>query len=983
MGSASSPSTAQPALHEQLAELGSATDPLDRQAVLARVQRGLFAGAEEPVRIGRFVVLERLGTGTSGVVYAAYDPQLDRKIALKVLRADTDLPDEAHARLQREAQALARLSHPHVVAVHDVGDVDGRVFIAMELLRGGTLRQWARAEPRRPAQILAAYRQAGEGLAAAHAVGLVHRDFKPDNVLLDREGRVRVVDFGLARDHGDAGASMIEAVVTGEVARLEVDAHLTRTGTVMGTPAYMAPEQHAGRPADARTDQYSFCVSLYEALYGERPFAGDTLPTLAMAAQRGEVLPPAPGRAVPAWVRRALLRGLRPDPARRYPDMATLLTALGRDPSARWRRGGLVALGLSTVVGLTWLAADRGSPPAACSGFEHRLEGIWDAPRQEALERGLARGEDPGSADVWARVEPGLTEYAHAWVAARRDACEATEVHQEQSDDLLDRRVLCLDRALLPLSAAVDRLAEPDTETLMRAAELVPDRTLVDECSAQGVLDDGEPPPADPRLRERIAALESRIATVDSLSLAGRYLEGLEQAEQVVADAEALGHAPTQARALYSLGIARSHARRPQEAIEALMQAINWADRGRADRTRARATYRLVKRLADTSQFDDARRLAMATEALYDRLAEPPVGSAAKIALLWGHVEWCQGHYDAARARLTRAIELTEGSDDPSMAAMHTEALSHRGSLANETERPAEAEVDLRQALEERAGQVGPDHPELAVVLSNLGATQMLLGRPAQAEQMFRRSLEIRRRRLGPEHESLAPPLVNLGAIIMKQGRYAEAIALQQQALALMERSLGPTHAELAKPLHNLALAYLRLEQPDEALKTVQRARQIRHDALGPFHAKTIASEYQLAYVQMKAGHLEQAGATYERYIARMREHRPQDSHALTAGLLGLADVNLNRGRPHEAERLVQQARPAITDGPDRADERIAADFILARALDAQARSPARARALAERALVEAETTPHAQAKRDTIATWLAEHPQIDAPRTR
>ncbi|HXI57350.1 MAG TPA: bifunctional serine/threonine-protein kinase/formylglycine-generating enzyme family protein, partial [Polyangia bacterium] len=338
------------------------------------------------VRIGRYVVLERVGSGAMGVVYGAYDPELDRKIALKLLlkpRAGVYKPG-ASARLLREAKAMARLAHPNVVAVHDVGLVDDQVFLAMEFLAGGTLRRWLQAEQRSWRQILDVFIAAGRGLAAAHAAGLVHRDFKPENVLLDKDGRPRVVDFGLARDAETAAdddgsdsdssgaaaqAVTVEATPADMAAAAAAAASvggrtgghletLTRTGALMGTPAYMAPEQFLGERADERSDQFSFCVALYEALYGERPFAGDDLISLSVSVTEGQVRTLPKDRGVPTWVRRALLRGLRPNPGDRYPSMAWLIGALEDDPAIKRRRR-LIAAGVVGVVLASLLVAQQ------------------------------------------------------------------------------------------------------------------------------------------------------------------------------------------------------------------------------------------------------------------------------------------------------------------------------------------------------------------------------------------------------------------------------------------------------------------------------------------------------------------------------------------------------------------------------------------------------------------------------------------------
>ncbi len=297
-----------------------------------------------PARIGRYAVLRRLGRGAMGLVYSAYDPELDRKVAIKVLRDAMRGREAARKRVQQEAQTLARLSHPNVVQVYEVGeDADGagrHVFIVMEFVAGVSLRTWQAQHPLTDEHSFDArlrlYLQAAAGLAAAHQSGLIHRDFKPDNVQVGDDGRVRVVDFGLARaldsaagadsasSHGASGSS-------GESLRASRE-RLTQIGAILGTPGFMAPEQIAGQATDERSDQWSFCAALYEALYGQLPFSGETFEEIAQSVLSGALPPslpsPARGVAVPAVVERVLRRGLARDPGDRFPSMAALIAAL-------------------------------------------------------------------------------------------------------------------------------------------------------------------------------------------------------------------------------------------------------------------------------------------------------------------------------------------------------------------------------------------------------------------------------------------------------------------------------------------------------------------------------------------------------------------------------------------------------------------------------------------------------------------------------
>jgi formylglycine-generating enzyme required for sulfatase activity/tRNA A-37 threonylcarbamoyl transferase component Bud32 len=328
---------------------------------------------ETGARIGRYVIIEKVGTGAMGVVYGAYDPELDRKIALKLIRPGHGIKDTAQARLLREAKAIARLAHPNVVAVHDAGVLEDQVFLAMEFVSGGTIKSWLADKPRSWREVLDVFIAAGRGLVAAHAAGLVHRDFKPDNVLIDREERPRVVDFGIARQAGAADEESAAAEHEAAARTLQEHTHessgnvaplltLTKTGTMVGTPAYMAPEQFLGERGDERSDQFSFCVALYEALYGQRPFAGHDFLSISVNVTTEQLRPLPKDRDVPAWIRRLILRGLKADPEARWESMAALIRALGDDPDIKLRRrfivGGTIAVGAVSLL-IAWQMVSR------------------------------------------------------------------------------------------------------------------------------------------------------------------------------------------------------------------------------------------------------------------------------------------------------------------------------------------------------------------------------------------------------------------------------------------------------------------------------------------------------------------------------------------------------------------------------------------------------------------------------------------------
>jgi serine/threonine-protein kinase len=409
--------------------------------------------------VGRYVVLECIGAGAMGIVYMARDPQLGRRVALKLLRADPgEVPSPAaYARLQREAQALAQLSHPNVIAIYDVGTLGNGVFIAMELVDGGTLTDWLQ-ERRSWRESVGILRAAGEGLAAAHATGLIHRDFKPDNVLVGKDGRVRVTDFGLARVSTDGGSPIdsrrsfdrsepVDAFPSHPSHLVE---SMTRTGTLMGTPAYMAPEQIVRAKADARSDLFSFCVALYEALYGERPFAGSTLGALYEAIMRGGVRAAPSHTKVPGWLRHIVVSGLHADPERRPAHMRALLDSIDRGFSRQRRRVTMATAAAVVVCGGSALLAGAGHRSANTHGSSEPISNgaaartaTADVPQpvsmpveaREAYESGVQKlhdGDVEGAETAFAlasKLDPGLAQ-AHlrcALLLFAQDAADARE----------------------------------------------------------------------------------------------------------------------------------------------------------------------------------------------------------------------------------------------------------------------------------------------------------------------------------------------------------------------------------------------------------------------------------------------------------------------------------------------------------------------------------------------------------------------------
>jgi predicted Ser/Thr protein kinase len=456
--------------------------------------------------IGRYRIERELGAGGMGVVYVAFDPDLERRIALKVLRAANH---DAAKRLQREAKAMARLTHPNVVTVYEVATATGRDYVAMELVEGESLADWLRAERREPAAILDAFVAAGRGLAAAHAAGIVHRDFKPHNVLRGKSGRIAVTDFGLAREASLDPASDPLAVTLPVGADPTITpattpsslSGLTVTGAVLGTPAYMAPEQWRGAAVSPATDQFAFCVALWEALAGERPFRGKTVEELKAQVEEGPAkLDPS---RLPRRVRELLLRGLDPDPARRWPSIDALLARLA-PPRSRTGLltalgGGVVAVGAAAVVALG-LGAPATPPEPPCPAPVLDPDVVWSPDAAQAVAAGK-------------QAETGrfIDKDMRAWREARMRVCEGASTERVAKLACLDgvlSRIKTVAKVLPALAAqpyvdGTKQLIDPAVCLVPVPPRLVMSSALTDEVIAASLID---PEPVDPKVREALAA---------------------------------------------------------------------------------------------------------------------------------------------------------------------------------------------------------------------------------------------------------------------------------------------------------------------------------------------------------------------------------------------------------------------------------------------------------------------------------------------
>jgi hypothetical protein len=730
---------------------------------------------------GTFVVVRVLGSGGMGVVYLARHEALDRQVALKLcLRRASERYTQL---LLREARAMAALVHPHVVAVHHVGTAAEQVYIAMEYVPGGTLRSWL-ATRRGWSEILAMFVQAGRGLAAAHAKGFVHRDFKPDNVLVGEDGRARVTDFGLVINP-QQDATTISGPGVGE-------GGATRGA---GTPRYMAPEQRVGGALGPAADQYAFCLALREALYG------------GLAGEPGEGRP----RGLPRRVDAAIDRGLRARPEQRHADMPTLLRAL--EPR-RGRGWWLAATGAVAIVGAAaWRSLGAGEVCAS----EGRVDAVWSAARRAELRAELGGSKAPNARAASELVFAGFDAYADAWRHAQARACDAAAL----PDAGLRRAASeCLGEALAHFDQAIAALAGGGAEIDGQALTALYALPRLVRCSEPAQLAARAQQRGAPELAAAIAEVRQDLARVRALESGADVEAGWRLAAAAVVRAEGLGDRGLLAEAqLRSARIGSYHDATPHETVAALEQAYLAAEAAGADQVRAEAGALLVYYIGvELGGYQDALAWARRTEAVVERLGELAVLEAMSLYDSVGRVHAARGELEEAATALQRAeaLELrTHGGDHPATSSTRValgQVLMQRG-------RHDEAAAALQQARAGYSRALGADHPDITPLLLVEAELAEERGDDRLAASLLQRALARREAEFGPEHTRVVAPLNALGRLYSRIGRHDEALAAFGRARRLCEQGRGAAHLDTAWAQVNEAQAVHAAGEPRRALE--------------------------------------------------------------------------------------------------------------------------------------------------------------------
>jgi tetratricopeptide (TPR) repeat protein len=860
----------------------------------------------------RYVVRSMLGRGGMGTVYLASDVTLGRDVAIKLHRAGT-----GNDRLHREAIAMAKLAHPNVVTVFEVGSVDDRLYVAMELVRGSTLRDWLAERRRSWREIVALLVDVGAGLAAAHAAGLVHRDFKPENVLVGDDGRPRVSDFGLAH--------LGPETTRGVVAPAGLDARVTVTGTVLGTPAYMSPEQFDGT-VDARSDQFAFCVVAWECLFGARPFAGGSLAEIQTAIERREIKRPAKSEA-PDRLRRAIERGFAVDPEARYPDMASVLAAL-RDAAAPRRRrlvwAGVAAVALAGVAVWGGLALHARRAEAACVERGDDIRALFDDSTRDGVRRAFAATGSPSAQSSFERVASVLGRYTESLAERTTAVCRGID----DPPRLAAARETCLDdrkrdlagmiRSLVQARGAITVQRAPDTAWAMYSPVPCDDVVATVPGTPTSVED-----------AKRLEAIKVQHHT-------GDYATAVPAAKSLLADARANKDVNLEMQVLLQLGQLQMSQEKLDEAATAFQD---------------------LETLAETTGRDLDAAMALA--------------QLAAIAGVDRH-DYPTAHRQLA---LAKAKLLRLGGKN---LGMNADLLTIEGQILSDESKLPDAEHALRQALALSEQAYGADNPKVVTVVGTLSQVLRGEGKLDESLDASRRTLAVIVQALGEDHPTAAGAQMNLATALIMLKRFDEAREPLRHADAVFERVWGPDHPVRAALLGNLGGLEFDQHNYDAALVAFRKAVTVLEHASGLESAETAGAHRDVARTLAAMGKYADALVDSQQDVAIL-EKIGKDNPRLPGAQIQLAEIQLALGHPAAALRIAERGlQTELAQGTDAdRDELAGGRFVLARALWETNGDRARARSLAEQAMEGQDDA----GKRAEIAGWLKTHSLAQARR--
>jgi tetratricopeptide (TPR) repeat protein len=844
---------------------------------------------------------------------------------------------------------MARLSHPGVIAVFDVGTLGEQVFIAMEFVDGCTLTRWLEEAPRTQSEIIEKFTLAGRGLSAAHAAGLVHRDFKPDNVLVGKDGRVRVMDFGLAHsvgadeEPGEEAELSAESSGTGKGRNSSsaLGLRLTRTGALLGTPRYMSPEQYEGKKTDPRTDQFSFCVALYEALCKVPPFAGDTLATLGFNVVHGHVLSPPAEAKLPARIHKVILRGLSVKAADRYPSMDALLEALNPQQhklSRAWLATSAV-LALFFIGNLGYQQLQR-RKVAQCQNAGAKLIGIWEPERKQALKSAVLGTGQAFAADSWKDVEQTLDSYTHEWVNMRAEACSSL-VRGDQAKDIHDLRMRCLDRRLDEVAAVVKILSNPDALIVESAASAAHNLSPISGCANLEALTAPTPLPDNPVTRRRVEQVSKQLDAIRAMERFGKFSELRSLAEEAVRAAAATKYRPAEAEALYLLGEILDLSGVYLKAEETLLRAAAAAIEGRDQRLIAQTWILLVEvtgfRLHDASK---AGAWVQVANAALDLINDP----------------------EPLRAQLLLAMCM----------------------VASQAQQYPEAIESCRQALKLREKLNGPQSFEAGEVTTIMAGVYRRTDQFALAMDLYNKALAIQTQHVGPFHPDMRSTTRGIALLYRQQLKYDEADSYLRKALEMAQISLGPRHIRSSDYLLLLVPNLISQNRLPDAEQVARLCLDVRERPTPPDDDPGRRSEanYWLGEVLLREGKFDEALTHYQSALATRQKMPERQEEQIAYSLNGLGETLAAMGKPREALPYLERALSYRESRPTGEPHSLAqqalsrSEFSLAKVLWALGRKEQKKHAieLAQKALADYEIYGQRPDNDQAAVTqWLSE----------
>lgn len=848
-------------------------------------------------KLGRYDLERRLGAGGMGEVYQAYDPELARTVAIKLLRPELSTTD-AESRFAREAKATAQLNHPNVVSIYDVGRQEGRVYLAMEYIEGETLRGWAQT-PRSWREVVQVFYSAGQGLATAHAAGLVHRDFKPENVMVASDGRVVVMDFGLVRAAGDPGDDENGNGASPPHGTSLGDMELTAQGSIMGTPAFMAPEQFERADVGPAADQFSYCLSMWLTLYGKPPYPGATAAERVYLMSQGELDPPGPSK-VPGWLRRVLVRGLSAKEADRFPGMNALLAALARG-RRKWIFGvvgGLIGLGAAAAVGFV---GHQRWQLTRCEGTALVSQQLWADHRPRVIQRTETRPE-LWAADAMRHVDAGVNRWAEGWTEARIGLCSG----DLEARDLEHAR-WCLDRDLVRVEGLLKASTTGPVENTLPLADLVWEFPSAQRCLDRRHLVASEMP--DPSVVDSLEELDSTLASALVEAATGRNESALVTLEELEREAEMLAYAPfhaevaaLQGRVLLALGENRGSAEKYEQGY---LLALSAPDDSMALRLAASLIHVYAAELGDVAS---ARLWSGHADALLSRGADgyQSVSSRVSVLMVQAQLEHREGNFEPALRRLGRALDLAEenyGRAHP----MTLSLMIERGTFLYTAGRSDQAVPVLESALFAHEEFYGPHHPSVARVLTGLATARFGASDLRGAKEAQLRALELRREAYGDDSTLLIPDLNNLAMFSEYEGDTRSALGYYERLLEACEEADPLTRATASG---NAAMALSDLGRHDAALEQIEDSEiALRRAGDGQsVAAGWLGHHYNEGYVLRSANRWEEAESAYTKGVERAKQVAGEDHDLVALGQLGLARSAYALGRFDDARDQAERA---------------------------------------------------------------------------